>query len=352
MSERIHVTASNSYDVIIGSGTLKNAAELIGNVLGKTSLMVVSDDRVYPLYGKVFSDSLSDAGFRVENFVFKNGEASKTLSTYGKLLSFICSEGFTRSDAVVAFGGGVTGDIAGFAAATYQRGIRFVQVPTTLLACVDSSVGGKTGVNLPGGKNQVGSFHQPSLVICDPDLLKTLPRREYACGCAEIIKYAMIGSESFFGMLDTPVSANYESVISTCVKMKRDYVEKDEHDHGLRMMLNFGHTFGHAVEACSGYSVPHGFAVAMGMSTITKAAAAMGVCSPDVPDKLDALLEKYSLPTEIPFSAAEMQKEISVDKKNVGGSVRLIVPEKIGKCVILPVPLCDIPEWLEKGGVK
>ena len=314
--------------------------------------MIVSDDNVFPLYGEALQKGLSERGLRTESFVFPHGERSKNLSTYGELLEKLCREKFTRSDIIIALGGGVVGDLAGFAAATYQRGIRFIQIPTSLLACVDSSVGGKTGVDLESGKNQVGSFHQPSLVIVDVDTLKTLPREEYSCGCAEVIKYAVIGSEKFFGELDEiPVSEQYERVISTCVKMKRDYVEKDEFDRGLRMMLNFGHTFGHAVEACSGYSVLHGQAVAKGMAAISKSAAAQGICSPEVPERVEKLLEKYGLSTAIPYSAAEMAKTILIDKKNSGGTVRLIVPEKIGRCRIESVPAESVELWLEKGGI-
>lgn len=352
MSERIRINASESYDVLLGCGLLRNAPDLIKGTFGAPKVMIVSDDNVFPLYGEALRKGLSELGLFTVNFVFPHGEKSKNLSTYGELLEKLCREKFTRSDIIIALGGGVVGDLAGFAAATYQRGIRFVQIPTSLLACVDSSVGGKTGVDLESGKNQVGSFHQPSLVIIDAETLKTLPREEYSCGCAEVIKYAVIGSERFFEELfGTPVSEQYEKVIGTCVKMKRDYVEKDEFDRGLRMMLNFGHTLGHAVEACSGYSVLHGQAVAKGMAAISKSAAAQGICSPDVPERIEKILEKYGLPTAIPYSAAEMAKTILIDKKNTGGAVRLIVPEKIGSCRIESVPEEKIGYWLEKGGI-
>ena len=349
--KRIEINASERYEVLIGTGLLEDAAGLI-KALGAGSLMTVSDDNVYPLYGEKLNRRLSDAGLRVSSFVFPHGEKSKNLRVYGELLERMCGEGFTRSDAVIAVGGGVTGDLAGFAAATYQRGIRFVQIPTTLLAAVDSSVGGKTGVDLENGKNQVGSFHQPSLVICDADTLKTLPEEEYTAGCAEVIKYAVIGSRALYdGILQTPVKEQYCGVIGKCVEMKRDFVEKDEFDRGLRMMLNFGHTFGHAAEACSGYSILHGHAVAMGMAAVTKAAAELGLCSDRVYGDVLKILEKYGLPTRIPFRRGEMERAISVDKKAAGGAVRLIVPERIGKCVIKPVAMSEIGLWLEKGGV-
>ncbi|MBO4217367.1 MAG: 3-dehydroquinate synthase [Clostridia bacterium] len=352
MTERIRVNASESYDVVIGEGILSSAAEAIEEALGKPALMIVSDDNVFPLYGEKLKKLLAGSGFRVESFVFPHGEKSKSLKTYGELAESLCRARFTRSDAIIALGGGVVGDLAGFAAATYQRGIRFVQIPTSLLACVDSSVGGKTGVDLESGKNQVGCFHQPSLVICDTETLNTLPPEQYSCGCAEIIKYAVIGSEKFFRELEkTPVSERYGSVIGTCVRMKRDIVEKDEFDRGLRMTLNFGHTFGHAAEACSGYSVLHGQAVAMGMAAITKSAAAQGICPADMPERIDGILGLYGLPTRIPYRAEDIKKAVLVDKKNAGGSVRLIVPEAIGRCRTENVPADKIGLWLEKGGI-
>ena len=356
MTERISVKASTRYDVIVGRGVMNGADGYIAEAIGEKrhAAMVVSDDVVFPLYGENTVKTLLSCGFHaVETFVFPHGEASKNLAVYGALLEAMCRKGFSRGDIAVALGGGVVGDLAGFAAATYHRGMRFIQIPTTLLACVDSSVGGKTAVDLECGKNAVGAFHQPSLVLCDPDLLATLPEREYACGCAEIIKYAMIGSEAFFDELDeTPVRDRYEEVISRCVRMKRDVVEADELDTGVRMTLNLGHTFGHAAEACSGYSIPHGYAVAMGTSVITRAAAAMGLCGRDVSERLDALLKKYGLPTGIPFSSGELEREIAADKKAAGGVVKLIVPERIGKCAITPVTIRSVGEWLKAGGVR
>lgn len=219
------------------------------------------------LYAARLEASLTRAGFRVVTFTYPGGEHCKTLATYTALLDFLAAHRLSRSDLIVALGGGVTGDLAGFAAATYQRGIPFVQVPTTLLAAVDSSVGGKTAVNLDSGKNQVGCFYQPSLVLCDPDTLRTLPPEEYRNGCAEVIKYAVLRSAPFFDELRAqPVSAQVGHVIATCVGMKRDLVVADEFDRGSRQLLNLGHTFGHAVEACSGYTVPHGCGVAIGMA--------------------------------------------------------------------------------------
>ena len=246
----------------------------------------------------------------------------------------------------------MTGDLAGFAAATYQRGIPFVQVPTTLLAAVDSSVGGKTAVNLTSGKNQVGCFYQPSLVLCDPDTLRTLPPEEYRNGCAEVIKYAVLRSEPFFSELRAvPVSAQVEHVIATCVGMKRDLVAADEFDRGSRQLLNLGHSFGHAVEKCSDYAVPHGCGVAIGMAIIARAAAKRGICTEDTCAQILALLRQYGLPTETDFTCDALTDAARSDKKIADGKLHLIVPERIGHCRIETIPAADIRAWLADGGV-
>ena len=256
----IHVAASREYDIEIGRGLLDQAGAHIARVTGAgRTAAVISDTNVLPLYGQRLCSSLEQAGFRVISWAFPAGEASKNLTTYGQLLHFLGENHMTRSDIIVALGGGVTGDMAGFAAATYQRGIPFIQVPTTLLAAVDSSVGGKTAIDLDTGKNQAGCFYQPWLVLCDPDTLTTLPEREYRCGCGEIIKYSVLFDADFFEELwNTPVKDQVEHVISTCVTLKRMAVMEDEFDTGARRKLNLGHSFGHAVEACSDFSIPHG----------------------------------------------------------------------------------------------
>ena len=227
-----------------------------------------------------------------------------------------------------------------------------MQVPTTLLAAVDSSVGGKTAVNLDSGKNQVGCFYQPSLVLCDPDTLRTLPPEEYRNGCAEVIKYAVLRSAPFFDELRAqPVSAHVGHVISTCVGMKRDLVAADEFDRGSRQLLNLGHTFGHAVEACSGYTVPHGCGVSIGMAIIARAAARRGICTDDTCAQILALLRQYGLPTETDFCRDALADAARADKKIADGALHLIVPERIGCCRIETVLAADIPAWLADGGI-
>ena len=348
----IHIKASREYDVLVERGLLDRAGELLREVSAPGMAAIVSDDTVYALYGERTVKALEKAGYRVHSFTFPAGEGSKNLSTYADVLHFLGEHRFSRSDVVVALGGGVVGDLAGFAAATYQRGIPFVQVPTTLLAAVDSSVGGKTAVNLASGKNQVGCFYQPSLVLCDPDTLRTLPPEEYRNGCAEVIKYAVLRSEPFFSELRmAPVSAQVEHVIATCVAMKRDLVAADEFDRGSRQLLNLGHSFGHAVEKCSDYAVPHGCGVAIGMAIIARAAAKRGICTEDTCAQILALLRQYGLPTETDFTCDALTDAARSDKKIADGKLHLIVPERIGYCRIETIPAADIRAWLADGGI-
>lgn len=348
----IRVQASREYDVMIGSGLINLAGQYVRTIEGAKKAALISDDIVYGLYGHTCQEAFKEAGLEVFAYVFPHGEQSKNLSTYGQILEFMNEKKLTRSDLVVALGGGVTGDMAGFAAATYQRGIRFVQIPTTLLAAVDSSVGGKTAVDLKNSKNQVGCFWQPSLVLCDTDTLATLPEEQYRCGCAEVIKYGVIGSEEFFqSLLETPVKEQAEQVIATCVEMKRDIVQEDEYDTGKRMLLNFGHTFGHAAEACSDFSLLHGQAVAMGMAVMARAACREGKCEEAVVTAIETIEKKYGLPDRIPYSKDALLKEIAADKKMAGSSMRIVVPKRIGACVIETIPAEQIGQILTDGGV-
>lgn len=276
----VTVNASRTYEILIGSGLLSQLGSRV-KALGKVqTVCLVSETTVYPLFGTQAEQSLREAGFTVKTFVFPAGEASKCGDTYWKLLNFLIENHLTRTDLLVALGGGVVGDLTGFAAATFLRGIRFVQVPTTLLAAVDSSVGGKTAVDLPGGKNMVGAFWQPSLVLCDTDTLNTLPEDIFRDGCAEVLKYGVIFDRAFFDYLaQTGPDFDRETVIERCVILKRDVVDRDEFDTGARKLLNLGHTFGHGVEARSDFTLSHGKSVAIGMAIIARAAAKKGMLS-------------------------------------------------------------------------
>lgn len=349
----VTVSASRRYDILIERGLLRHAGELVRGVTNAGTVMLVSDDSVWPLYGETVQKSLADAGFSVCRFVFPHGESSKCAKTYLALLDALCENRLTRADAVVALGGGVVGDLTGFAASTYLRGIGFIQIPTTLLAMVDSSVGGKTAIDLPAGKNLAGTFYQPWLVLCDPDCLDSLPDEIFRDGCAEVIKYAVLGNAPFFEELNrTPPRTHLEHIIETCVRMKRDIVAQDEFDRGQRQLLNLGHTFGHGIEACSGFAVSHGSAVAIGMAMIVRAAAQLGLCTAGTRDAVLALLRQYGLPTDCTYPAERMLGTILHDKKASGGSMNLIVPTAVGSCAIRKTQACEIPDWLRAGGAQ
>ncbi len=347
----VHIDASKSYDVRIGRGLLDDCGRQIAERVRCASAAVVADDTVYALYGERVCASLEAAGVRTVCYVFPHGEKSKNLLEYAKILNFLAENRVTRADALIALGGGVTGDLGGFAAATYLRGIPFVQLPTTLLAAVDSSVGGKTAVNLPAGKNLAGAFYQPELVLCDLDTLDSLPREIFLDGCAEVIKYAVLGSRELFALLaDIPSGKGLEEVTARCVEMKRDFVQSDERDRGARQMLNLGHTFGHAVEASSRFTLSHGKSVAIGMAMILRAACSRGLCSAETRDAVIALLQRYGLPTECPYPADMLLGALSADKKIFGTRLNLVVPTDIGACRLLPVGVDELSGWLRDGG--
>ena len=349
----IEVHASRSYSIHIASGLLDSAGELIRPLVSGRRAVVVSGEHVFRLYGMPLCSALERAGFQTLGYMHRSGEQNKTFANYERLLERLSFLDMGRSDLIVALGGGVTGDLAGFAAATYQRGMRFVQVPTSLLAMVDSSVGGKTAVNLNSWKNQVGCFYQPALVLCDPALLRTLPEREYRCGCAEVIKYAVLGDADFFAMLERkPISAQEEEVLARCIAMKRDIVERDEFDCGERQLLNLGHSFGHAVESCSRNAVAHGEAVAIGMAMIARAAAAKGILPDAERDRILALFYENGLPVDCTYSADALWRAMLKDKKRSGDAINLIVPERIGRCRIVKTPLAELEDWLRLGGAS
>ena len=347
----VHIDASKSYDVRIGRGLLDDCGRQIAERVHCASAAVVADDTVYALYGERVCASLEAAGVRTVCYVFPHGEKSKNLLEYAKILNFLAENRVTRADVLIALGGGVTGDLGGFAAATYLRGIPFVQLPTTLLAVVDSSVGGKTAVDLPAGKNLAGAFYQPELVLCDLDTLDSLPREIFLDGCAEVIKYAVLGSRELFALLaDIPSGKGLEEVTARCVEMKRDFVQSDELDRGARQMLNLGHTFGHAVEASSRFTLSHGKSVAIGMAMILRAACSRGLCSAETRDAVIALLQRYGLPTECPYPADMLLGALSADKKIFGTRLNLVVPTDIGACRLLPVGVDELSGWLRDGG--
>ena len=319
--------------------------------LGKIQTVVlVSETNVYPLYGKQAEDSLRQAGLNVVSFVFPAGESSKNANVYLELVNFLAKNRLTRTDALVALGGGVVGDLTGFAAATYLRGIRFVQVPTTLLAAVDSSVGGKTAIDLEVGKNLVGAFWQPSLVLCDTDTLDTLPREIFLDGCAEVIKYAILYDSDFFHYLaSTGPGFDKAYVIERCVTMKRDVVARDEFDTGERRLLNLGHTVGHGVEAKSNFTLSHGKSVAIGTAIIARSAVNYQLLSSECAIKIENILREFCLPVRTQDSAKELASFALSDKKRTGDTVSLVVPRAIGRCEILTTPVEELEKFIQAG---
>ncbi len=343
---------AGTYNIIIERGALSKVGEYSAQVMKPCRCVIVSDDNVHPLYADVVRDSLAAAGFDVAtDFVFPHGEESKNMRTLEALLDHLCGEGITRTDAVFALGGGVTGDMAGFAAAIYLRGMKFVQIPTSLLACVDSSVGGKTAVDLASGKNLVGAFHMPSLVVCDPDTLKTLPQEYFSDGMAEVIKMGFIGDPKLLDLLDGDISDKIDTVVATCAGDKVNIVAGDEFDKGVRQKLNLGHTVGHAMEALSKYKTHHGMAVAAGMHIITRAAVSRGICPAEVLTRLDALLEKYGLDPNLfkAYTAEDMYAVTLHDKKLRGDKITLVVPEDMGRSELYEYPVTDLLSIIKDG---
>lgn len=336
----VRVPASKEYEVIIGSGIISTLGEKCVSLLGKRRCIVITDSNVAPLWLDKAVDSLEKSGIDVITYTFPAGEESKSAKTLFDILEFMADNRLTRTDFAVALGGGVTGDMTGLAASLYLRGIPFVQVPTTLLAAVDSSVGGKTAVNLTAGKNLMGAFYQPSLVVCDTDTLSTLSPEIFADGMAEVIKYGVIfDRELFDAVKHGNIKDNTENIIARCVELKRDVVAKDEFDKGDRQLLNFGHTMAHSIEKLSNFEISHGSAVAIGMVIAAKASIALGWSDEDCTDGIIESNRNNNLPCECTFSPEELADAALSDKKRAGGEITFIVPKKIGECVLKKIPV-------------
>ena len=345
----VTVNASKKYDIIIEHDLLKKAGEVCADTIGICKGVIVTDTNVDKLYSDILETSLTTAGYEISKFVFEAGEKSKNTQTLISILEFLAEKGITRSDCVFALGGGVVGDVAGFAAAIYMRGIRFVQFPTTLLAAVDSSVGGKTAVDLTAGKNLAGAFHQPSLVICDYTLFGTLSPEIFADGCAEAIKYGVINDRALFELLENGISENIEEIITSCVSNKSSIVEEDEFDTGKRQLLNLGHTVGHAIEKVSDFSISHGSAVSMGMVIVMRAAVKLGYCKEQELEKLISLLQKAGLPTTCNYNTSELCVAALSDKKRQGNTITLAIPYGIGETKLTSIPISELEIFIEKG---
>lgn len=310
----VEVQASKNYEIKITDGLLHQCGKLTAEIKKPCSAVLVSDDLVYGIYGEAVQASYENAGFSVRSFVFAPGEQSKNFGTVEKLLEFMTDQEITRDDLMVALGGGVVGDLAGFAAAIYLRGIPYIQIPTTFLAAVDSSVGGKTGVDLKAGKNLAGSFHQPLAVFCDPETFRTLPKEVFNDGLCEVIKYGCISDKALFDtLLYEDIADKLNDIVEACVAIKRDIVERDEFDQNERRILNFGHTAGHAIEHLSNFNISHGHAVAIGMRIMANITGCAG--------PLMEIYQKYGIDSDCPFTAHELaQKALSDKNEKATGS--------------------------------
>ncbi len=343
--QKIHVKASGEYDVLIGSNLICKIGEFINGVIPLCKIAIVTDDIVNALYSEVVEKSLTSCGYQVVKYVFPNGESSKNLTTYGKILNFFAENGLSRTDAVVALGGGVVGDMAGFASATYLRGIKYVQIPTTLLAQIDSSVGGKTAVDLDAGKNLVGAFCQPKLVICDTAVLKTLPKEIFLDGMGEMAKYALLDDAVCKILVgeDMPL----DKLVYSCVNYKRRIVEQDEFEGGKRKLLNLGHTVAHGIEKLSGYKIPHGKAVSMGLYIILNASYKHGYIDAQTFNKMQAVIDKCVGKQQVPYSISDIASVAYADKKRSGNNISVVTVHGVGDCRIENIPVDSLGEFLK-----
>ncbi len=346
----IEVNASKSYKIYIASDIMPQLGQYIAKINDHCKIAVISDSNVWPIYGNTVCTALSDAGFEEIHYIMPAGEASKNSEQYLKILNFLAENQITRGDMLIALGGGVVGDMTGFAAATFLRGIPYIQVPTSLLAMVDSSVGGKTAIDLPAGKNLLGAFYQPSMVLCDISALNTLPKEVLIDGCAEVIKYGVLyDAELFEHLMKTGLHFDRQYVISRCVELKRNVVAEDEFDTGARQLLNLGHTIGHSIEKCSNFSITHGNAVAIGMAVIAKASAASGCCPSSVYTDICNILQRFSLPIKTALTSQALYDATLSDKKRFGQTINLVAPRKIGECFLRKTQVAELKSFIEAG---
>ena len=333
-----------SYNIMIGNAILKDIGRTSEKFEFSNKAALISNPTVYDLYGKTVSESLRASGYDLTEILLPDGEEYKSLASTEKIYEAVLKAKLDRKSVLIALGGGVVGDITGFAASTYMRGIDFIQIPTTLLAQVDSSVGGKTGVNHPLGKNMIGAFWQPRLVWIDTATLKTLPRREFLSGLGEVIKYGVIWDEDFFAYLesnrDKILKLDKDAlthIIRRSCEIKSEVVSKDERESGLRAILNYGHTIGHAIETITGYKkYLHGEAVAIGMHMEAKLSQQLGLIDRKAVAKIKALIDSYELPSEMPdeIEINDLMEKMQIDKKTVGGRLHFVLPEKVGSVKI------------------
>lgn len=344
-----------SYPIHVGSGLIDRAGEFIRRMGSAGQVAVISDETVAALYGATLDESLQQEGFSPTWIRIAPGEESKTTATFERLCEALAASGMRRDGLLIALGGGVVGDLAGFVAASYMRGIDIVQIPTTLLAQVDSSVGGKTGLNLPQGKNLIGAFWQPQMVIADTNLLTTLDDRQFACGMSEVVKYGAIASASLFQRLDgmdrEAAQQDMDDIVFQCCGIKKGIVEEDERDTGRRMILNFGHTFGHAIEQAGAYRThTHGEAVAIGMVMAATLGESIGITLPGTAMQISELLRSFQLPVECPYRYEELEPLLLIDKKAGMDGIRVVLLDEIGKSMLYTTEAEEIKKLLVNGG--
>ena len=352
MKEVIVKTRGKTYSIYIESGIFQKLPDIFKRKYSGKKLAVVSDNNVFSIYGDTFVKDLQQKGFFVIPIIFEAGEKNKNLTTLSNIYDALADHAFTRSDIVVALGGGVTGDMAGLAAATFLRGMGFIQIPSTLLAMVDSSIGGKVAVDLPQGKNLIGAFYQPDAVYTDPILLETLSDRWFSDGMAELIKHGIIRDADLYNQLAFDeydrkyISKNLDDFIFASCNIKKNIVEEDEKDNGIRQLLNFGHTIGHAIERVLNYSVlSHGEAVSIGMVYITKLTESIGFTEKGEAEKIINVLKKYKLPTQWPdINISDVIKAISLDKKNRSGKITIACIERIGQGRLIEMDLNELED--------
>lgn len=346
----------NPYDIVIERGSLLKVGEWVRSIWNNRKIAIITDNLVGSLYGELVKNRLEDAGFDVIIFEFLEGESSKNLKVVSEAYEFLISNQMTRSDSIIALGGGVVGDLAGFVASTYMRGIEFLQIPTSLTAQVDSSIGGKTGVNTPSAKNSVGTFAQPKGVLIDPNVLETLGKRELIEGMGEVIKYGLIDDLELWHLLneidgDTKsILENAETIIYHSCDVKRKLVVADEREGGVRMYLNFGHTIGHAVEQTAGYGkVMHGEAVAIGMVQLSKIAESKGLMPEGITSEIEKMCLKFGLPTTYePWNKEELFAALTHDKKARGNKMKTVIVPEMGRAAINEISLIEMMDYLEK----
>ncbi|MBQ8001517.1 MAG: 3-dehydroquinate synthase [Ruminococcus sp.] len=346
----VNIDLHKGYSVLVEQGLIDKCGEYIETLCSGRRAVIISDSNVAPLYAQRVSDSLCGRGFDTSLFVVEAGEESKNPENLIKAADFCAQSELTRSDVIVALGGGVITDMAGLCAALYQRGVAVCQIPTSLLAMVDSSVGGKTAVNLSRGKNMFGAFYQPSMVICDSTVLSTLPECEFSNGMAEVIKYAVLKGGRVRELLDADnIQDNLDELIEECVKIKKEYVCEDEFDTGARQFLNLGHTIGHAIERNSNFEIAHGSAVSAGMCIVARACRELGICTADTAGYIEALCRKFNLPTAVSMNSEALFEASLSDKKRMGQKVTLVLIRSIGECFLEKTGVETTRNIIEKG---